>query len=77
MKNVEASVKNIFWDVNVTDLDLERHRAFIIERVLEHGDEKAVRWLFKNFPRKAIISVTEKSRRLSPKSRNFWLKKFH
>ncbi len=64
--------KNVFWDVDVSSLDQIRDRQFIIERVLEYGDEKIARWLLKSFPRASIVSVVKNSRRLTPKSRNLW-----
>ena len=28
---------NLFWDVNSADLDIDKHKAYIVERVLERG----------------------------------------
>ena len=30
--------KNLFWDIDINDLNLDRHVRFIIERVLTKGD---------------------------------------
>ena len=67
-----AISKSLFWDVDVSTLDPRRHANYVIERVLEYGDSRAARWLLKNFSRQAIAKVIKNSRRLSPKSRNFW-----
>jgi hypothetical protein len=69
---VPGDLKRFFWDVDPSGLDLVRHKAYIIERILEFGDEKAVRWLFDAFSRDDIAAILESSRSLSPKSRNFW-----
>jgi hypothetical protein len=61
-----------FWDVDPGFLDLDRHKTFIIERLLELGDETAIRWLFATYHKKDIVAVFRASRSLSPKSRNFW-----
>jgi hypothetical protein len=61
-----------FWDVDPNLLDVERHKAYIIERILELGDEAAVRWLFATYSRPDIVSVLRGSRGLSAKSRGFW-----
>lgn len=53
-----------------------RHKAYIIERLLEFGDEKAVRWLFEEYTRDDVAAVLESSRSLSLKSRNFWRLRF-
>lgn len=65
-------LKANFWDVDPFILDTERHSKYIIERVLEHGDDRAVKWLFRKFSREEISAVVRESRRLSPKSRTFW-----
>ncbi len=64
--------KNAFWDIDTALLDPVKDRQFIIERVLEYGDEKIAHWLLKSFPRASIVSAVKNSRRLSPKSRNLW-----
>ncbi len=61
-----------FWDVEVKVLDSERQSVFIIERILEKGDDRAVKWLKTSYTSEEIKSVAMKSRRLSPKSQNYW-----
>ena len=61
-----------FWDVDPEQLDLEGHKTFIIERILELGDEAAVRWLFAAYSRPDLIRVLRAARSLSPKSHGFW-----
>jgi len=69
---VSSEIRRFFWDVDPAGLDPKRHKAYIIERLLEFGDEKAVRWLFEQYPRDDVAAVLESSRSLSNKSRNFW-----
>jgi hypothetical protein len=61
-----------FWDVDIKKLDIEKHATFILERILEFGDEKAVRWLFKHFTNDKITDAIRTSRNISLKSANFW-----
>ena len=61
-----------FWDADLSKLDLEKNKDAIIERILELGDEKAVRWLFSAYSLIEIKSIAKESRGLSAKSRNFW-----
>ncbi len=65
-------LKPFFWDVDVGSLEVDAHREFVIERILECGDEAAVCYLFKTFEIEKIKDVVRKSRRLSRRSRNFW-----
>jgi hypothetical protein len=69
---IPDEARRFFWDVDPAGLDHVRHKAYIIERLLELGDEKAVGWLFSTYSREEISSVLDSSRSLSMKSRNFW-----
>ena len=61
-----------FWDTDSSRLDLRKNKDYIIERILELGDEKAVKWLFSNYSRNEIRRVLAASRRISRKSANYW-----
>jgi len=71
-KKIPSGFNTIFWDVDPNALDIERHRVFIAERIFEYGDEQAINWLLKNFPRFLLRKIVRQSRRLSAKTRNFW-----
>lgn len=61
-----------FWDVDVRTLDPKKHATYIIERIVEFGDERAASRLLENFSRNEILAVLKHSRRISPKSVLFW-----
>ncbi|MDI3281573.1 MAG: hypothetical protein QJR13_09405 [Bacillota bacterium] len=61
-----------FWDTDPSRLDARRDRSFILERLLELGDDEAVHWLLSTYPREEIEEVVRYSRRLSRKTANFW-----
>lgn len=65
-------LKKYFWDTDIQNLDPQQHKTYIVERILELGDEEAVAWMKKNFDRDEILRIVNQSRRVSPKSRNFW-----
>jgi hypothetical protein len=65
-------LKKYFWNVDFSELDLEENSFFVITRILEYGDIKALCWLFKHINRRQIENVIMKSRELSPKTANFW-----
>jgi|YelNatPaOPRAMG01_1025707.scaffolds.fasta_scaffold446560_1 hypothetical protein len=67
-----VSLKKYFWDTDFNKLDIEKNKKYILERILEIGDEKAVKWMLNNFSRGDLLKVVKTSRQLSPKSRNFW-----
>ena len=48
MKTLPQFLKKYFWDVDFSKLDKEMYASFIIERILEEGDEKAAEWMRDN-----------------------------
>lgn len=72
MKKRPAFLKKYFWDIDLNKLDLKKHAGDVIGRILEYGDEKAVRWLFKNFSRRQMAKVLACFRFVSPRSAGFW-----
>lgn len=72
MKKLPQFLKRYFWDVDFIDLNKEEYSQFIIERILEYGDEKAVKWMRDNFTEEKIKTVVCKSKNISKKSANFW-----
>lgn len=64
--------RKFFWDTDPLALDEERHNFFIIERLLELGDDDAIRWVVRKYPGEAIMDVLRNSRRLSPRTANLW-----
>ena len=64
--------KMLFWDVDLNDLDLQKHKEWIISRTLENGTVDDVRLLFKAFPKSEIINAIKNSMRLSPITATFW-----
>ncbi len=72
MKNLPRSIKKYFWDTDSSKLDKNSHSQFIIERILEWGDEKAIKWMFRYFKKSELKNVLEKRRNISPLSANYW-----
>lgn len=65
MSKEEDIPRALFWDTDPTRLDLQENKEYIIERTLELGDDRAVRWLFSNFSRSDINKVLAESKRIS------------
>ncbi len=72
MSKIPSYLKKYFWDVDFKGLDKKQDSRFIIERILEHGDQKAVKWMQKNYDQQQIKGILKKTRVLSQKSANFW-----
>jgi len=73
MKSSDKNLQSFFWETDLSKIDIERNKQYIIERILELGDRDAVQWLFSKFSLDDIKTTLETSRRISKKSKNFWL----
>lgn len=62
----------LFWDADPKRIDLKKNARYVIERVLEIGDLKSLKWIQMLYPTNRIIETLKTSRKISPKSKNFW-----
>lgn len=65
-------LKKYFWDVDFSKLTLPKNSSFITARLLEYGNEEAIRWLFENIEYTIIRNTVTTSRELSNKTLLFW-----
>ena len=64
--------QSLFWDINPERIDIEKNAPYIIERVLEHGNDKEIKWMWDFYDPSLLKKVVAKSRSLRPKTRNLW-----
>lgn len=64
--------QSLFWDVDPKTIHPKRHARYIIERVLDFGNDREVRWLWQTYPRALIAEVARHSRVLHKQSRTLW-----
>lgn len=64
--------KTLFWDTELKDIDIEKHRDFIIGRVLLYGDKKDFNEIKKMYSLPIIKKVATQTKNLDKKSLNFW-----
>ncbi len=67
-KKLPSFLKASLWSFDLKKLDSEKHKAIIIEHILNHGGDKEVKWLLRNYKKEDIIKV------LKNPSRGFWFK---
>lgn len=72
MKVLPKFLKGYFWDVEFKKIDPEKNRLYILRRILNYGDEKAVNWMHKNFESLEIKNTLSNFRGYSRKSVNYW-----
>ena len=72
MKKLPKSLKKYFWDVDTSKISIYRHPYFIVQRLLDKGDNNAVRWVNNHFTNKQIEDTLTKLRDFNPRVANFW-----
>lgn len=63
--------ENLFWDADVSTLDIERHRRYIVARVLEHGTLADWETLCRLLPLPEIVTAAMSVRSLDGKAAAF------
>jgi len=69
MKKIPPYIASCLWSYDIPKLDLQKDKEIIIAQVLNYGDLKAIKWLYKIYPEQVIKEVVKNPRR------GFWLKK--
>jgi len=72
VKIIAEDLRPFFWETDLSKISIEENKQYIIERILELGDRKAVQWLFSTFSLDEIKKTIEESKSISKKSLNFW-----
>lgn len=73
MKRVlPPDLEPLFWDADPAALDVRRHRGYIIERILELGDFREIRWMRETYAAGEIVRVLKETRGISARSAAYW-----
>lgn len=64
--------QTLFWDVDPKTIDPEKNARYIIERILDFGNEGEVEWMSSFYSKLLIQDVILTSRVLQRKSRALW-----
>ena len=64
----------LFWDCDFSSIDLQRHRSFIIRRILEQGNWQALSWLRQTLGDRLIREwfLKKQGGGLDPRRLRFW-----
>jgi hypothetical protein len=70
---IPAAIAWLFWDVDPAAIDPDRHRDYVLERIMSRGDLVAMRWLAAQYAPAVLAEFLErKGHRLAPRERAFW-----
>ena len=65
--------QSLFWDTDVKKLDTQKNATYVIERIMDFGNENEVRWMRKYYPKSLLAEVVRTSRVLGSSSRTLWM----
>ena len=65
-------VSYLFREIDENEIDIRKNTTYVIERVLENGDDRSVIWCVKTFDKEAIEEVIRKSAFISPQTGSLW-----
>ncbi len=66
-------VARLFWDVDPATVDLERHRDYVMERVMARGGWVAMQWLRRTYAPEQLADFRHrKGTRLAPRELAYW-----
>lgn len=74
MKNTENNLSfshNLFWDIELSELDLEKHAKFIVGRVLDYGTMNDWRFIRNYYGMERIKEIALNIRSMFPESLSF------
>jgi hypothetical protein len=63
---IEKFSNNLFWDVDKSQLSMDDYPAYIIQRVLEHGQMNDWRLIYRYYGLQRIVDECKKMRTLDP-----------
>ncbi len=63
--------QNLFWDTPLSNISLEKHKRFVIERVIVRGSLEDFYKLLTLYDKNEIAIQLRKSKELDPKTRHF------
>ncbi len=64
--------QTLFWDVNPKNIDPQKNAQYIIERIMDFGNIKEVKWMWSFYDKRTLKRVVVNPRRLRSMSKNFW-----
>ncbi len=72
MQKLPGFLKEYFWDVDFEKINQEKSKLYVIARLLDRGNDRAIKWLFKTYNKDSIKDVITNRRGFSARKANFW-----
>ena len=65
-------LRSLFWEVDFSQVHLKNNQRYVIERIIEYGDDESIIWMRRNVAAKDIAAVVKSSRAISPNTASLW-----
>ena len=72
VRKLPKFLRQYFWDVDFDELDGQKYSLYVVKRLIDKGNQRAIKWLLENYPKELIKQILVTQRGLSPKTANFW-----
>ncbi|MBN1331906.1 hypothetical protein JW978_03410 [Candidatus Dojkabacteria bacterium] len=72
MQAIPSKFHNLFWDVGIDGLSLEKHKNFITCRILEKGSFDSIKWLLQTYKLHEVSDIITHSSNLTTSTISFW-----
>lgn len=69
---IPSHFSRYFWDVHLEDVDVQEHQIFIIERLLNEGDQATLAWVLDTYSPHQIKLAVMTSRNLNRLTARYW-----
>jgi hypothetical protein len=71
-KTLPRFLKRYLGEVKFEKVRLPERECYVVERLLEYGDDQAIHWLKETFALETIGRVVRESRAISHRTANLW-----
>ncbi|MCL4354511.1 hypothetical protein M1349_03515 [Patescibacteria group bacterium] len=65
--------QSLFWDTNPKKLNTNNNARYIIERIMDFGNDDEVRWMKREYSKPMLHQVAKTSKVLQPNSKALWI----
>jgi hypothetical protein len=69
---IPEDLRVFFWDTDPSLLVIHKDWFYIIERLLDYGNDKSLVWVLQTYSKQQIREVVCGSRRIKEKTASFW-----
>jgi tagatose-1,6-bisphosphate aldolase len=77
MNSADTPPTHLFWDIDQDTLDLNKHKRFIIERILQYGRPEDIKWVLDHYSEEDIIDTVKRSKIIDRKTATYWSIHYH